>query len=113
MPRGNGPEGTGPPEGWPVGAVFEEVRVGDPPEGMISDPVEIGIGTPEPIPEGRLLTVAVGFVGGEGKGMRIELDVAIGVFGGGRDEVWGDTGPKPGMLIGKHFASSGWLVVYL
>lgn len=85
------------------------MRVGDPPEGMISDPVGIGIGTPEPNPDGRLLTVAVGSVGGKGRIVRVELGAAIGVFGGGRDDVLGDTGPKPGILIGKHFASSGWL----
>lgn len=79
---------------------------------MTTDPVGIGIGTPEPIPDGKPPAVAVGLVGGDGEGMRVVLGAAVGVTGGGRAETGGDTGPKPGMLIGKHFASRGLLTVY-
>lgn len=79
---------------------------------MTTDPVGIGIGTPEPIPDGKPPAVAVGLVGGDGEGMRVVIGAAVGVTGGGRAETGGDTGPKPGMLIGKHFASRGLLTVY-
>lgn len=74
---------------------------------MTTGPVRIGIGTPEPIPDGSPIAVAVELVGGDGNGMRVVLGAAVGVTGGGRDKTGGDTGPKPGMLIGKHFASRG------
>lgn len=77
---------------------------------MTTNPVGIGIGTPEPIPDGRPLAVALG---GVDEGMRVALGEAIEVAGSGRDETGGDTGPKPGMLIGKHFANNGWLTDYL
>lgn len=79
---------------------------------MTTVPVGIGIGTAEPIPDGRPLVVAVGFVGGEDEGTRVELGAGIEVAGEGSDEIGGDTGPKPGMLIGKHFANSGWETDY-
>lgn len=74
---------------------------------MTTGPVGIGIGTPEPIPDGRPIAVAVGLVGGDDNGMRVVLGAAVGVTGGGRDETGGGTGPKPGILIGKHFTSRG------
>ena len=80
---------------------------------MTTERVEIGIGIPVAIPDGRPPAVAVGFVGGEARGVRVELGAAIKVPGGGRDVTGGDTGLKPGMLIGKHFLSRSWLTVYL
>lgn len=44
--------------------------------------------------------VAVGFVGAEGKGMRVKVGGGIVVTKEGREGFVGDTGLKPGMLIG-------------
>lgn len=105
----------------PEGMISDSVGVGMidvTPEGMISDSVEVGMigrSTAEIIPEGGLLTVTVESVGGEGeKGVLVELGAAIGLVSGERrDEFWDDeTGTKPGMSIGKHFASSGLLRLY-
>lgn len=113
--------GVGMVDVTPEGMVSDSVRVGMidvTPEGMISDSVEVGMigrSTAEIFPDGRLLTVTAESIGGEGeKGVLVELGAAIGlVFREPRDEFWGDeTGTKPGMSIGKHFASSGLLRLY-